>query len=115
MKDNIHPKWHEAKVTCSCGNSFTTGSTLENISVDICSQCHPFFTGEMRFVDVQGRVEKFQAKQKKGASYQASKKKHGKKSGQKESAQPQSLKEMLTDLKKQTLSPEQAGQKPSKS
>lgn len=64
MKSNIHPAYHQITVTCACGNSFETGSTKDVIAVDICSRCHPFFTGEMRFVDVMGRVEKFQAKQK---------------------------------------------------
>ena len=60
MKTNIHPNWHhDCVVTCSCGNIFTTGSTQATITVDICSKCHPFFTGEMRFVDRQGRVDKF--------------------------------------------------------
>lgn len=60
MKTNIHPNWHhDCIVTCSCGNKFTTGSTQATITVDICSKCHPFFTGEMRFVDRQGRVDKF--------------------------------------------------------
>jgi len=63
MKANIHPKWYKnAKVTCSCGNTFTTGSTDPVIEVDICSKCHPYFTGEMKFVDRQGRVEKFKQK-----------------------------------------------------
>lgn len=63
MKANIHPKWNNnAKVTCTCGNSFTTGSTQPTIEVDICSKCHPFFTGEMKFVDRQGRVDKFKKK-----------------------------------------------------
>lgn len=63
MKANIHPKWYKnAKVTCSCGNTFTTGSTEPDIKVDICSKCHPYFTGEMKFVDRQGRVEKFKKK-----------------------------------------------------
>ena len=61
----IHPKWHpKAKVACACGHTFITGSTKPEIQVEICAACHPFFTGEMRFVDTQGRVEKFQAKQK---------------------------------------------------
>lgn len=65
MKANIHPKWYpEAKVTCACGNSFTVGSTKEEIRVEVCSACHPFFTGQQKFVDTLGRVEKFQAKQK---------------------------------------------------
>lgn len=62
MKANIHPTYHQITVTCTCGNSFVTGSTHDKLSVDICSKCHPFFTGEMRFVDTMGRVEKFQAK-----------------------------------------------------
>jgi len=63
MKQNLHPKWnHAAVVTCACGNSFTTGSQEDTITVDICSACHPFFTGEMKFVDRQGRVDKFMQK-----------------------------------------------------
>ncbi|MCL0028737.1 50S ribosomal protein L31 [Dehalococcoidia bacterium] len=59
MKSTIHPKYHEeAKVTCSCGNSFTTGSTKLELRVEICSLCHPFFTGEQRIVDTEGRVER---------------------------------------------------------
>lgn len=62
MKANLHPQYHQLNVTCSCGASFTTGSTKDSIVVDICSKCHPFFTGEQRFVDKVGRVQKFQAK-----------------------------------------------------
>lgn len=63
MKANLHPTWYNnTKVTCSCGNTFETGSTLPEITVDICSKCHPFFTGEMRFVDRQGRVDRFKQK-----------------------------------------------------
>lgn len=74
MKANIHPKWnHQTVVTCGCGNTFTTGSQQDSITVDICSNCHPFFTGEMRFVDRQGRVDRFMqkmniAQQKQAAS-----------------------------------------------
>lgn len=65
MQNNIHPTWYnDAVVTCSCGNTFTTGSTQKKIEVDICSACHPFFTGEMKFVDRQGRVDKFKKKMK---------------------------------------------------
>ncbi len=65
MKKNIHPNWHnDCIVKCACGNTFTTGSTLTKIQVDICNKCHPFFTGEMRYVDTQGRVDKFMKKQK---------------------------------------------------
>lgn len=60
MKADIHPKWYnDAKVTCVCGNTFTTGSTLPAIRVEICSNCHPFYTGQQKFVDTQGQVEKF--------------------------------------------------------
>lgn len=60
MKSKIHPKWYpEAKVTCACGNQFTTGSTLAQINVEICSACHPLYTGQQKFVDTAGRVDKF--------------------------------------------------------
>ena len=59
MKSTIHPEYHaEATVTCSCGNTFTTGSTKAELRVEICSVCHPFFTGEQRIVDTEGRVER---------------------------------------------------------
>lgn len=59
MKPKIHPKYVECHATCSCGNTFTTRSTQSEIKVDICSQCHPFFTGRQKLVDSAGRVEKF--------------------------------------------------------
>ncbi len=60
MKAEIHPTYYEdARVTCSCGNSWITGSTVQEIQVNICSQCHPFYTGEQRIVDTVGRVERF--------------------------------------------------------
>ena len=59
MKTEIHPTYYEeAKVVCSCGNTFTTGATKQNIKVEICGACHPFFTGEQRIVDTEGRVER---------------------------------------------------------
>ncbi|MBI4036933.1 50S ribosomal protein L31 [Candidatus Daviesbacteria bacterium] len=64
MKANVHPDWYpDAKVVCACGATFTTGSTVPSIRVDICSACHPFFTGQQKFVDTQGQVEKFGKKQ----------------------------------------------------
>ncbi|HEY4480441.1 MAG TPA: 50S ribosomal protein L31 [Candidatus Paceibacterota bacterium] len=67
MKTEIHPKYHtDAKVTCSCGNTFTTGATQKDIHVEICSACHPFFTGNEKVIDAAGRVEKF--KQRAAAS-----------------------------------------------
>jgi large subunit ribosomal protein L31 len=60
MKDKIHPKYYpDATVTCACGNSWTTGATQEEIRTDVCSACHPFFTGEQRIVDTAGQVERF--------------------------------------------------------
>lgn len=100
MKTNIHPTWYdEATVSCNCGNTFTTGSSQPSIKVDICSACHPFFTGEMRFVDVQGRVEKFQAKMQQAQVYKTQVKL--KKRSGKQPQQVKSLKEMMEDLKKQ--------------
>ena len=69
MKKDIHPQYHpNAKATCACGNTFEVGSTKERLEVEICSQCHPFYTGGSKIVDTAGRVEKFKrrlAKQKK--------------------------------------------------
>lgn len=66
MKDKIHPKYYSnAKVICACGNSFTTGATKKEIRVEVCSKCHPFFTGEQRIVDTAGRVERFRRRYEK--------------------------------------------------
>lgn len=63
MKPDIHPNYTETKVTCSCGNSFVTKSTLgKDLSVDICSECHPFYTGKQKIMDTAGRVERFEQK-----------------------------------------------------
>ena len=63
MKKDIHPKFYECKFVCtSCGSEFVTGSTLKEIKVDTCSNCHPFYTGRQRFAQAQGRVEKFNKK-----------------------------------------------------
>ncbi|HBM74678.1 MAG TPA: 50S ribosomal protein L31 [Clostridiaceae bacterium] len=59
MKKGIHPKYQEAVVKCACGETFVTGSTKKELHVEICSKCHPFFTGKQKFVDTGGRVEKF--------------------------------------------------------
>jgi large subunit ribosomal protein L31 len=65
MKDKIHPKYYdEAKVICSCGNTFTTGATKPIIKVEVCSKCHPFYTGKQRIVDTMGRVERFKKRYK---------------------------------------------------
>ncbi len=62
MKEGVHPKYKEAKVVCACGETFVTKSTHDNIRVDICSKCHPFFTGKQKIMDAEGRVEKFKKK-----------------------------------------------------
>lgn len=63
MKADIHPTYYtDAKVTCVCGNTFTTGSTMKELNIDICSACHPFYTGKQKLVDTEGRVEKFKKK-----------------------------------------------------
>ena len=63
MKDGIHPKYHKCTVTCvTCGSTFETGSVLDEIKVDTCSNCHPFYTGKQRFAQAAGRVDKFNKK-----------------------------------------------------
>lgn len=62
MKDDIHPKYQACTVTCACGNTFMTRSTKPELHLEICSNCHPFFTGKQKFVDTAGRVEKFRKK-----------------------------------------------------
>ena len=106
MKQGIHPDWHhDAIVSCACGNTFTTGSIQKTIQVDICAACHPFFTGEMKFVDRQGRVDKFK---KKMAAAKIAKKSASKKKSSKNQADPdqKSYKQLLasekTKLKKAT-------------
>jgi large subunit ribosomal protein L31 len=104
MKNNIHPNWYkDAKVSCVCGNSFTTGSTVPEIRVDICAQCHPFYTGQQKLVDTQGQVEKFsklrtaseakRAERAKIAEARAAK-------APKESTERKSLKDMLIAARK---------------
>ena len=65
MKDAIHPNYTVSKVHCACGNAFVTRSTRDNMRLDICSNCHPFFTGKQKLMDLEGRVEKFMKKYKK--------------------------------------------------
>ena len=69
MKKDIHPTYHsDAKVTCACGNSFTVGATVEEINVELCSNCHPFYTGKQKLVDTARRVEKFKERATKKSS-----------------------------------------------
>ena len=105
MKATGHPTYYDdAVVTCACGNTFTAGSTKAQIYVEICAKCHPFFTGEMRFVDTLGRVEKFQQKQAAVAGKQVVSKKaklliKKRQEEAEEAARPKSLKEMLDKVK----------------
>ncbi|GIP40299.1 50S ribosomal protein L31 [Paenibacillus sp. J31TS4] len=62
MKQGIHPNYNEVTVTCACGNTFQSGSIKNNLRVEICSACHPFFTGKQKFIDAGGRVDKFKKK-----------------------------------------------------
>jgi large subunit ribosomal protein L31 len=62
LKEKIHPNYKESKVSCACGESFLTRSTTPTIKIDICSKCHPFFTGREKILDAEGRVEKFKRK-----------------------------------------------------
>ena len=68
MKDNIHPVYQEARVVCSCGNTFVTRSTKPEIRVEICSECHPFYTGRQKLVDTGGRVERFNRKYRRATA-----------------------------------------------
>ncbi|MGA1840445.1 MAG: 50S ribosomal protein L31 [bacterium] len=65
MKKEVHPAYHEATITCACGKIYNVGSTQEKMHVEICSNCHPFFTGKQKLIDTAGRVEKFRRKYRK--------------------------------------------------
>jgi len=67
MRDGIHPKYEVAKITCACGNSFETRSTRPNLRIDVCSRCHPFYTGEQRLMDTGGQVERFRRRAQRAA------------------------------------------------
>lgn len=102
MKQGIHPQWFDCQVTCSCGNSFVTGSVQETLQIDICDKCHPFFTGEVRFVDRQGRVDRFLNKMKAAADKQQTQTKKQAKLAKQQNqdtpqADPKSYRELLRD------------------
>lgn len=97
MKTDIHPTYFiETQVMCSCGNKFVTGSTKQEIHVEVCHKCHPLYTGEKRFIDSLGQVERFQKKQADAKVYQE---KHPKKAkmGDKDRSKPKSLRELLME------------------
>ena len=98
MKTKIHPTYYsDAKVVCACGNSFTTGSTKQNIQVEVCYKCHPLYTGEERFLDVKGRVDTFQKKQQIAAQYKTTKAGKKKKNEVKEEKKVKTLRELLNE------------------
>lgn len=99
MKAAGHPQYFEnAQVVCVCGNRFTVGSTVESIHIELCNKCHPFYTGEQKFVDSASRIQKFQAKQEVAKQFVTKKTKKIEEKKRSESA-PKSLREMLQALK----------------
>jgi large subunit ribosomal protein L31 len=105
MKASIHPVWYEnAKVTCACGNTFTYGATYPELRVEVCSNCHPFYTGQMKFVDTAGRVDAFKTKlsqaKKKVVSKTEKRKIKREKKIERELERPDTLEELRKDLKK---------------
>lgn len=104
MKANIHPAWYsEAKVTCACGASFTTGSILPEVRVEICNSCHPLFTGQQKFVDTLGQVERFVKKTEVSKAKQEERKRilEARKSKVAETKKERpSLKDLLTQARK---------------
>lgn len=100
MKKDIHPKVNtDTKVVCACGNTFVTISTLDEINLEICSNCHPFFTGQQRFVDTEGRIEKFEKKRKLAEESKKVEKPAKKVSKtEKKVAKSKTLKDLLTEV-----------------
>jgi len=74
MKKKIHPKYQDSRITCACGNVVETGSTKENMEVEICSACHPFYTGQKKIVDTAGRVDRFKQRMEKTKQFGKKKK-----------------------------------------
>ncbi len=96
MKAQMHPTYFDdAQVVCSCGEKFVTGSTKQTIHVELCSKCHPFYTGQARFVDTASRIERFKIKQSQAQPLKSKKKQENK-----DDQGPQTLREMLQALKR---------------
>lgn len=105
MKAQIHPTWYEeAKVTCACGNTFLLGTTVPSIQVEVCYNCHPFYTGQMKYLDTAGRVDAFRSKQSKAqekiVSKTAKRAIKREKKIQKELEKPDTLEELRKQVKK---------------
>lgn len=104
MKAAIHPKWYDATVHCACGNTFTIGSTIPEIKVEVCSNCHPFYTGNMKFVDTAGRVDAFKARKLGAADKVVSKADRRKLKREKRIKDEFDRPESLAELRKQVKS-----------
>lgn len=99
MKANIHPQYFpNAQVVCACGNTFTIGSTQQSIHVELCSKCHPFYTGEQKFVDTANLIDKFKTRVKKAEEYKAHVVQKNEEKKARDNA-PKTLAEMLAGLK----------------
>ena len=98
MQAAIHPNFIETTVVCSCGHTFKTKSLKSNISIDVCSNCHPYFTGEHKFIDTKGRVENFQKKQQVAQTMQSKMSSSKSKKKGNTDNEPKSLKELLGDF-----------------
>lgn len=109
MKANIHPAYQQTKVTCNCGNSFEVGSTMTELKVEICSNCHPYYTGKHNLVDTAGRVDKFEARRKRAAELKATQ--SDKKAKADDNQDVQDGKEALKELRKSVLDAEQSATK----
>lgn len=99
MKAKIHPQWYNATVTCACGNIFSVGATLPEIKVEVCANCHPFYTGQMKFVDTAGRVDAFRARMQKVNTKKVSKTEKRKLKREKKIAEDLARPETLTALR----------------
>lgn len=98
MKADIHPKYYqEAQVVCACGNTFVTGSTKTKLTVEVCHQCHPIYTGEKRYIDTLGQVDKFEKRKTTADSLKKARPKKQKKQ-EKTQEQPKTLKELLLEM-----------------
>ncbi len=105
MKKEIHPKYEITKVTCSCGNTFETKSTVSDIHIDICSVCHPFYTGKQKLVDTAGRVDKFRSRLLKMEEMKTGAQKKSKKPETKveNSDKPETINDIKKELREETV------------
>lgn len=99
MKTGIHPQlYKDVTVSCVCGNTFVTASTKKQLNVEVCFKCHPFFTGEQRFLDTKGHVDRFIKKQQMAKEYKAKMVEKKEKTNSKSKEQPKSLRELLGQM-----------------